>query len=101
MITQKRPRLTLVAGCTPATSLSEGATKWDVCRGRVREVIGRVLKWLGVPGVVQEVKFHDDLTRTEIQVKVGVLFTCISVNGRDYYFNRLSGRFDGTGSGCC
>jgi len=81
--------------------MSNGATLWDVWRGRSRETIGRVLKWLGVPGFVQEVEFHDPLTRTELQVKVGVLFTCISVNGRDYYFNRLSGHFDGTGSGCC
>jgi hypothetical protein len=44
------------------------------------------------------VEVNDAITGHRIQVKAGTLFTCITVNGRDYYFHRLTGKFDGTGS---
>lgn len=62
---------------------------------------GRLLQRLKIPGAVTDTIIEDGLTAQRIEVKVGVLFTRISVNGRDYYFDRVTGLFDGTGSGCC
>ena len=44
--------------------------------------------------------YDDIVTGGVIEVKVGSLFTRLSVNGRDYYFDRITGRFAGTGQGC-
>jgi hypothetical protein len=52
------------------------------------------------PGVVAPVEIHDELSGTDLAITVGPLLTKISVNGRDFYFDRFSGRYDGTGSGC-
>ena len=60
----------------------------------------RLLNSLGVPGAVKDITINDELTGQVIEVRVGVLFVCLSVNGRDYYFHRLTGKFDGTGYGC-
>jgi hypothetical protein len=59
-----------------------------------------ILNRAGLPGAVQDVEINDELTGQQVSVRVRALFTRISVNGRDYYFRRLSGRYDGTGSSC-
>lgn len=69
-------------------------------RGATRETLCRILDFFRVPGFVRKLEFHDKLTNTNIKIEPSFLFTVISINGRDYYFRRLSGRFDGTGSGC-
>jgi hypothetical protein len=79
---------------------STGAGAYAVWKGRAKGWFCRLLNRLGVPGAVQETAIEDGLTGQSIHVHVGVLFTRISVNGRDFYFHRLSGRLDGTGSGC-
>ncbi len=76
-----------------------GATRWAVMRSRALEWLGRFFKWLRFPGVIKEGQIDDSVSGHHIMVRVGLLFTCLSVNGRDYYFSRLSGKFDGTGSG--
>lgn len=79
---------------------TDGATWWDIWRGTIRERIGAMLNRLGCGGLVKSVKIDDGLTGQCIEVAVGSLFTKITVNGRDYYFRRLTGAFDGTGIGC-
>ncbi len=77
-----------------------GATLYDIYIGRARELLGRLLNRLRVPGAVRDAHIKDALTGQEVEIRVGELFTRVSVNGRDYYFHRASGKFDGTGMGC-
>lgn len=76
----------------------DGATALDIARSRVRAVIGRVLNKFGVPAVIQPMEVTDEITKQHVAVAVDDLFVRVSVGGRDYYFDRLTGRFDGTGS---
>ena len=78
-----------------------GATKWDILKTRIATILFTALNRIGVPGAVQDIEIKDAVTGQEIQIKTGLFFTRITVNGRDYYFRRLSGKFDGTGTGCC
>jgi hypothetical protein len=55
---------------------------------------------LRLPGAIRDSMVEDEATGQRIEVRVGRLFTRISINGRDFYFDRFSGRFDGTGTGC-
>ena len=71
----------------------------QVLRGRLKLWSGLVAEWIGLPGFIQDSDIRDRLTGQNIRVRVGNLFTVLSVNGRDYFFSRFTGRFDGTGSG--
>jgi hypothetical protein len=69
-------------------------------RFRAEALLGRLLSKLGFPGMVKPLEYEDSYTGNHLKITTSALFTIISINGRDYWFHRLSGRFDGTGSGC-
>jgi hypothetical protein len=75
-----------------------GATTADKARSRLRAGVGRLMNKLGVPAAIQPIEITDELTKQHVAVNVDDLFVCVSVDGRDYYFDRITGRFDGTGS---
>ena len=55
------------------------------------------MNFLGFPGFVKSLKHYDRLTNTNIEVRLGGFFTVIAVNGKDYYFRRITGKYDGSG----
>lgn len=80
--------------------VSKGASRWAVWKSRIEMWLCRLLNRIGLPGAIQEATIDDVLTGQRVSIHVGTLFTRVSVNGRDYFFRRLSGKFDGTGTGC-
>ncbi len=84
----------------PSQPAHFGASRRIIFQTRVRIMFNRLLNAIRLPGAIRDLDHIDPVSGQEVQIKVGVLFTRISINGRDYYFRRLSGRFDGTGSGC-
>lgn len=80
--------------------MAANATRWQILRSRGTEQLHRLLNRLGVPGVIRPMRYHDAVTGQQIEVKTGVFFTVVSIDCRDYYFDRVTGRFDGTGTGC-
>ena len=78
-----------------------GAGAYERTKIRIREAAGRLLCRIGVPGVFQNGTIRDTVTGTKIDIQTGVFFTKLSVNGRDFYFCRWSGKYDGSGSGGC
>lgn len=81
-----------------AKAAKSDATPIQIGISRMRELWGALLTHFGIPGAVRDIQILDALTGQEITVHVGDLFTRLSVNGRDYYFHRVSGKFDGAGS---
>jgi hypothetical protein len=75
-----------------------GTRVFDVAKDRLREWVGRLANLLRIPGAIQPTEIHDKATGQIIAVTVGALFVRLTVNGRDFYFDRVTGRFDGTGS---
>lgn len=69
-------------------------------RERWTERLGRILTRVCAPGFIAPVEIEDKTTGQHITVTVGPLFTCLSINGRDFFFRRLTGRYDGAGMGC-
>ncbi len=64
----------------------------------MRELLGRMVNWLGWPGLVQETEYRSSkIADVEVRVRNTRLFTIVTVNGLDVYFDRLTGRIDGTG----
>ena len=74
-----------------------GATFFDVAKLRAREWLGMLANWARAPGAISPAEIHDPLTGQNITVTVGALLVRLTVNGRDFYFNRFTGHFDGTG----
>ena len=60
--------------------------------------IGKLFNLAGVPPMVCECETIG-IGGVPIKVKVSDLYTIISVGGYDLFFTRLTGRWDGTGSG--
>jgi hypothetical protein len=90
-----------VAGCRQGCKASEGASSLQIWRGRLAEFVGRLVDSLGIPGFVRPVLVHDQVTNTHLEIRPGILFTVVSIDGRDFYFRRLTGAFDGTGTASC
>ena len=76
----------------------DGATVIDIARTRMRAGVGHLLNKLRVPAAIRPMEVIDEVTKQHVAVAVDDLFVRVSVNGRDYYFDRLTGRFDGTGN---
>ena len=74
---------------------------WDKGRREGRKSLGRFLNWLGVPGFIQPLEMDDLVTGWHLSIRVSPLFTVISVEGREFYFYRRNGKFDGTGMSTC
>lgn len=67
---------------------------------RARFLFGALLNKGGIPGAVQPFEYADTLTGTVLELRNTELFTILRVDGREYYFTRVTGKLDGTGSGC-
>ena len=78
----------------------ENASRLDILKSRISQYVGKLLGRARLPGVIASTTINDSFSGQRLEIKVGIIYTRISVNGRDYYFSRLSGKFDGTGSGC-
>lgn len=70
-------------------------------RYRARRVIAVLMHRFGCPGFVRPMEIHDPVTRDTFTVRQNATYTVITLNGRDYYFDRVSGEFDGTGYTPC
>ena len=72
---------------------------------RLQNLPLNILRYLftlfNIPGFVKSIEYADRITGDYISVRVLPRFTRVSINNRDYYFRRLTGKFDGTGYTLC
>lgn len=73
-------------------------------RRRLRDTIGqaflKMFASVNLPAFVRPIDYCDRVTGNRIKVRNTLRYTIISVNNRDYWFRRISGKFDGPGYGC-
>jgi len=66
--------------------------------------IGRLANLAGYPAILRECNYGSEALNASVRVKRLELYTLVSVNGLDVYFNRFTGVIDGVGaspvSGC-
>jgi hypothetical protein len=70
----------------------------DIWKSRIQESIGRILSLARAPGPIQDMHVTDPLTGHEVALSVGDFFVRLTVDHCHYYFDRLTGRFNGTSS---
>ena len=63
----------------------------------MRTWMGKVAHLAGYPCVVREGEYGSPSSGMMVSVKSSDLYTTVTVNGIDVYFNRLSGRLDSIG----
>lgn len=74
----------------PSLSPAASATWRDNLWTRAEEVLCRWLNHCGVPGAIQPMTYTDALTNQTVTVRVATGYTILTVDGRDYYFHRLT-----------
>ena len=63
---------------------------------------GYIFNLAGIPGLVRNCDYEAVITDASIRVRVGEMYTVITLNGLDIYFHRLTGGIDGVGfTPCC
>ena len=59
--------------------------------------LGKLANLAGYPMIVRACEYHSEGLGTSVSVRRMEMYTLISVNGTDVYFNRLTGKIDGVG----
>jgi len=59
---------------------------------------GGLVNLAGFPAFVRECEYRSHALNADVKVKKLELFTLVSVNGLDVYFNRFTGAIDGVGA---
>jgi len=59
--------------------------------------LGELLIRLHIPGIIVNQSYKAEITQANVRVRLGPLFSVVTVNGLDVYFHRLTGKIDGVG----
>lgn len=77
---------------------------WWANLSLVKLYLGKLANLAGVPCFVRECDYRSHAIGAHVTVKRLEMYTLVTVNGVDVYFNRFSGKIDGVGaslaSGC-
>jgi hypothetical protein len=68
---------------------------WLGILSAVRETIGRALEALHLPASIREFEYVDKDNET-VYLSTGARYSVLHVGDKRYFFNRLTGRLDGT-----
>jgi hypothetical protein len=63
-----------------------------------REGFGRVLEMMHAPAKIKEFEYVDPITNETVYLSTGARYSVLRIGDRHFFFNRLTGRFDGTGT---
>lgn len=61
-------------------------------------LLGTLFEKLGLPGLVKPFRYYDGETGQVIEIKTSPLYTKLSVGGKEFFFIRESGKYDGFGA---
>lgn len=82
--------------------IAGGLTLWRYrLRDAYRGLRGRLMNRLGLPGFIAPFDRHDLILGQHISVRVTPYNTVLNISGRDYVFDRLTGKLSGTGYALC
>jgi len=62
----------------------------------VRDVIGRALEAYHAPAKIREFEYVDQGTNETVYLSTGARYSVLHVGDKRFFFDRLTGRFDGT-----
>lgn len=60
-----------------------------------------LLNKIGYPLIVSNIEVQDEIVGLKIKIEASKHWTKISIDNRDFYFSRITGKFSGTGCSTC
>ena len=70
----------------------------SVIRGWIRQLYGAVLEFLHAPAKIREFEYIDPSTNETVYLATGTRYSVLHVGDKRFFFDRTTGRFDGTGT---
>lgn len=65
-------------------------------RSAVRGIAGLALQKLDAPARIREFEYIDSVTNETVYLSTGARYSVLHVGDRQFFFERTTGRFDGT-----
>ena len=73
-----------------------GISLWRKTNIGVRRFMGQLLEKAHAPAHIREFEYVDLDTNEIVYLSTGAQYSVLHVGGKQFYFERLTGRFDGT-----
>jgi hypothetical protein len=70
---------------------------WTKVRRRVVRAAGKTLEFCHVPARIREFEYVDPATNEIVYLSTGARYSVLHVGAKKLFFDRVTGRFDGTG----
>jgi hypothetical protein len=80
---------------TPLATGSESI--WQKMRHSARYGLGVALEWVHSPARIKEFEYIDPVTNETIYLATGARYSVLHVGLKRFFFDRVTGQFDGTG----
>jgi hypothetical protein len=68
---------------------------------KAKSLLGGFLNKIGFPALLREVEIEDQVLGEIVRIRIGRSCSVLSIDNRDFYFDRLTGKFTGTGCSKC
>jgi hypothetical protein len=68
---------------------------------KVKLIISSLLNKIGYPPIISNLELNDEIIGSKIKIEASNHWTKISIDNRDFYFSRITGKFAGTGCSTC
>jgi hypothetical protein len=69
---------------------------WGVVRERTLGIVGRAMNWLHGPARLREFEYVDPISDQTVYLSTGARYSVLHVGSLKLFFDRATGRFDGT-----
>ena len=84
-----------------AFSKNRAETGWMLCKDALATAVGWCLEQLKAPAALREFEFVDPETDETVYLATSERFSVLTIGLRRFYFDRLTGKFDGTSAPAC
>jgi hypothetical protein len=68
---------------------------------KIKLTISSLLNKIGYPPIISNLELQDEVIGSKIKIEASNHWTKISIDNRDFYFSRITGKFAGTGCSTC
>jgi hypothetical protein len=70
---------------------------WPIIRRILRHAFGSALEIVHAPAKIKEFEYIDPITNETVYLSTGARYSVLHVGVKRFFFDRVTGRFDGTG----
>lgn len=80
---------------SPTTNVTQSL--WALACFKAKEIRGLILERIHAPAKIREFEYVDPLTNEIVYISTGARYSVLHVGAKRFFFDRVTGQFDGTG----